>query len=147
MDKESPGQAGVVKTLMAVLGTYVLITFAASWASIRVQIVVNKLLDAIQAGGETREGGGGGSKGLCRTQVSSRWGIRDLAFWDLHEVHSPRWIPFPAWGAASLLIPFSWKVPGSLLPWAGPSYGSSILSPGPWCSQTICLGPSEGCHG
>lgn len=51
MDKESPGQAGVIKTLMEVLGIYVLMPFAASWTSIRVQIVVNKLLDAIQAGG------------------------------------------------------------------------------------------------
>lgn len=51
MDKESPGQAGVIKTLMEVLGIYVLITFAASWASIRAQIVVKKLPDAIQAGG------------------------------------------------------------------------------------------------
>lgn len=63
MDKESPGQAGVIQTLMEVLGTYVLITFAASWASIRVQIVVNKLLDAIQAGGGDERGGRGWLKG------------------------------------------------------------------------------------
>ena len=61
----------------------------------------------------------------------------------LHEVHSPCRKDFPAWGAASLLTSFSWKVPGCLLPWAGPSYGSSILSSAPWCSQTICLGVSE----
>ena len=51
MDKERPGQAGVIKTLMEVLGIYVLIPFAASLASIKVQLIVNKLLDAIQAGG------------------------------------------------------------------------------------------------
>lgn len=52
MDQERPGQAGVIKTLMEVLGIYVLIPFTAIWASIKVQLIVNKLLDAIQAGGK-----------------------------------------------------------------------------------------------
>ena len=137
MDKERPGQAGVIKTLMEVLGIYVLIPFAARWASITVQLIVHKLLAAIQAGGTS--GGRGWLKGSLPDpsliQVGHLGpGIRGFC---------RRSTSFPAWGVASLLTSFSWKVPGCLLPWAGPSYGSSILSSACWCSQTICLGVSE----